>query len=766
MKKASSGSSQRAWTRKVRPARAPLPTAPRRFKPSLDLLLTIFNRTSELIFILDREGKMLLCNDALATSLGCTPDILQGKPVLDFMPGEVGMGRRAAVERVLKSGQTEVLSDERDGRFFESVITPVFDRGGLVSHVTVFARDVTRQRQAQQALFASESLNRSIIEKASSGLVMVDRELRVQLWNPYMEQVSGLAADRVLGKKLPELFPFIQEFGLVAMLQRGLAGETAQTQDLPFLVPETGKSGWFTASIAPLPDAGGKVAGLIISVLDITQRKNAEAELRRSEERFAKVFHLTPVAVAISRFEDGAMVQVNDCFLRAFGWTREELIGRTSVAIGMLPNQARRQMLAQQVRRGEWRTPRELAVTNKARQTFCCLVAADMIELGGQPHILTVLLDITSRRQVEQALLLSEEKYRHLHESMRDAFARVDMAGRILETNRAYQEMLGYSQEELAQLTYQDLTPSKWRQLETRIVEEQILPQGHSRVYEKEYRRKDGTVFPVELRTFLLRDARGQPSGMWAIVRDITERQQAQEKLRESQEELRALAARIESIREEERARLSRVAHDHLGQNLTALKLDLAWLARHLGKSEPDIGQRLAAMISLVEDNVRTVQQISRDLRPPMLDELGLVEAIEWQTQEFERRSGIACRLKLDVRLARLGKEQSTALFRILQEALTNTARHAGATRVQVTLRQEPDAVSLEVRDNGCGIAPKKLTDHSALGLLGMRERALALGGEVVIERMPEGGTRVAARLPIAKTTTPPAGRHQRELQP
>jgi signal transduction histidine kinase len=221
---------------------------------------------------------------------------------------------------------------------------------------------------------------------------------------------------------------------------------------------------------------------------------------------------------------------------------------------------------------------------------------------------------------------------------------------------------------------------------------------------------------------------------------------------RSAHEQLRHLASHLRDAREQERKRVAREIHDELGQSLTALKFDISRLARQLPEGEPVLRERVAAMAALIDGSIHTVQRVSTELRPGLLDDLGLAAAIEWQVEEFAERTGIRCDLHLSEEDVRLESGVATALFRILQETLTNVARHAGANEVQVELAVDPREVVLKVRDDGRGITESEISSTQALGLLGMRERARTLGGEVTFEGVRGQGTTVTVRIPYDLT--------------
>jgi len=219
------------------------------------------------------------------------------------------------------------------------------------------------------------------------------------------------------------------------------------------------------------------------------------------------------------------------------------------------------------------------------------------------------------------------------------------------------------------------------------------------------------------------------------------------ERLRESEEKLRRLAAHLISVREEERAHIAREIHDELGQVLTGLKMEVTWLAKRL--KDKALIEKTDSMCKLIDMTVGTVRKIATGLRPEMLDDMGLIAAIGWQAKEFQKRTGIRCRAKLPPEGAKLDIDIATTMFRIFQEILTNVARHSRATRVDIDLELGDEAVSLEVIDNGVGIADTELNAKKSLGLLGMNERALLFGGEVRITGTAGHGTRVAVSIPL-----------------
>ena len=277
-----------------------------------------------------------------------------------------------------------------------------------------------------------------------------------------------------------------------------------------------------------------------------------------------------------------------------------------------------------------------------------------------------------------------------------------------------------------------------------------LFDAGHTHSITDE-RRRDGSTMWVEGDYMCFYDAAGRITGHFGIQRDVTDRIHAAEELEQSRAELRALAVRLQAIREEERTRIAREIHDELGQALTALKLDLAWLGKQSQKSTGTSGEFRAVDQSItarIDETMQIVRRIASELRPSVLDQLGLEAAIEYLVQETTQRTGIAITLHAE-EFPRLSDELASHAFRIIQEALTNVTRHSQATRVDVAVRRAGGALILGVSDNGVGFAPDTLSGLRSLGLVGMRERALACGGVLMVQGKPGEGTSIVVTIPL-----------------
>ncbi len=360
------------------------------------------------------------------------------------------------------------------------------------------------------------------------------------------------------------------------------------------------------------------------------------------------------------------------------------------------------------------------------------------------------LTNITERERFLQALRKSEERFRAMVMASSDSQYRMSADWSVMRT-LAGRDFLADTDEPDANWTQKYIHPDD-RQHLWDVIHEAIRTKN---VFELEHRVRttDGSLGWTFSRAIPLLDANGEIVEWFGAVSNITERKQAEEAQRESEKltlqhgQLRALAERLQKAREEERTRVARDLHDDIGQVLTAIKMELAWIGRHVAARESEVHRRLEGAVQLISDGSRTVRRICAGLRPSLLDDLGLEAAIEWQGNEFASRTGIACRVLLPSDRLGLPADHATAIFRIFQECLTNVSRHAHARSVHVSLYAEGNDLVMVVKDDGKGFQESKA--GSSLGILGMKERAQGCGGELSIASSTGKGTTVTVRVPM-----------------
>jgi PAS domain S-box-containing protein len=387
-------------------------------------------------------------------------------------------------------------------------------------------------------------------------------------------------------------------------------------------------------------------------------------------------------------------------------------------------------------------------------------ISQTAVEGAPAERLFTVILrDITVRRQseleaekVRGALSDAQARLAAIVDSAMDAVITIDEAQRIVLFNRAAEQVFRTSREQALGASLDQFLPARFRGAHRA----HVAHFGHTGVTSRRMGdittlwglRADGEEFPLE--ASISQVAEQGRRYYTVILRDITRRKQAEEALVRQKEELRELSARVLEAREEEKARIARELHDELGQLLTALKMDLSAVLQEPSTRDSSLGKKLEAMGGLLDQTVAATRRISTDLRPLMLDDLGLADAAQWLVDDFSRRSGVEVRVGMsgEDALRALDGKLATALYRAIQESLTNIARHSGAKHAWMQLAVEGGRVEFEIEDDGRGIAPEDLAKVRSLGLKGMRERIAYFGGEMSVERAPRGGTRVRLAVP------------------
>lgn len=340
-------------------------------------------------------------------------------------------------------------------------------------------------------------------------------------------------------------------------------------------------------------------------------------------------------------------------------------------------------------------------------------------------------------------------------DQVREAAYLMDWKGRFFYVNQEACRAHGYSAEELCRMDLTAIDPDFSPEMIDSVTAH-ILAEG-SITFETRHRRRDGTIYPVEITASAIR-FEGRDLSL-SLARDISERKEAERRLRESYSQLQELSSRRESDREQERKRIAHELHDELGQHLTALHLGLSTILYHMGKENTWLTERLEALTANAHETIQVVRNVAASLRPPVLD-MGIEEALNSLAQQFRHTTGLTCNLTLPTPFRPLTEEALIALYRIVQEALTNVARHAQATTVDIAIRQDICCCRMEIIDDGQGFSPAVKRGKS-FGLLGMQERIEQLGGEFSISSAATGkGVRLEARIPASQFagTTPEPG--------
>jgi len=449
---------------------------------------------------------------------------------------------------------------------------------------------------------------------------------------------------------------------------------------------------------------------------------------------------------------DGKINDINNVAIKRLGYdSKDELIGKPLISKVYAPSsQEKAKRLLEKWKREKILKNEELQVITKQGEIIDVLLNVDTVyDSNGKPlYSLSTQLDITERKRAEENLRQSEEQFRTIVETAPSLLIITDAEGNNIYVSPNCEKMIGYKVEELLGRVVwwvHDDDLARAKEIMNRVFSDRV----GGRNLEYKAVKKNGEHWWASSSWKLLFDGQGNFCGVVMQTLDITDRKQAEEEVRKSQEQLRSLADHLQSAREEERTSIAREIHDELGQRLTGLKMDLSWMAKKIPEEQTQLVDKLHSMAELTGTTLRTVQRISTELRPGLLDDLGLVAAIEWQVEEFENRTGIRCTLTVDPEDITVDDRRSTALFRILQETLTNVARHAQATIVHVSFKEKDGNLELRVQDNGKGITKEQSSDPKSFGIIGMKERVYPFGGKVRVSGSPSKGTTMVAKMPI-----------------
>ncbi len=492
------------------------------------------------------------------------------------------------------------------------------------------------------------------------------------------------------------------------------------------------------------------------SFVNVFNRQQAEISLRQSENRYRTLFESAQDAIFL--MQGDRFMDCNPHTLRMFGCCREQIIGETPVRFSPVlqsdgcdsawkAKEKIQAAIAGVPQYFEWRHCRHDGTV------FDVEVSLNRIELNEQSMLLAIVRDITERKQAEEALRFSEERFAKAFQASPEPISIYRHSdGMLMEVNERWTSTYGYTRGEAIGRTSLDLDLVN---LEDRQrLRRQLEERSSVREFEIDLRSKQGDVRNVSLSAEHIM-IHGEPCNIF-LHRDITEHKRAEQRLRATSEQLRALTASVTSAREEEGIRIAREIHDELGSALTSLRWDLEGIDRVISGSEDQshlvaVRDKIAVMMRLTDTTIGVVRRISSELRPSVLDDIGLVEAIEWHTEQFQAQRGIVCQCDCAVENLVLNQEQSTAMFRIFQEALTNILRHAHATRINITMEEIENEFILTIRDNGKGIREDQKSGLHSLGILGMRERAHLIGGQIDITGFEGEGTVVTVRVPISQ---------------
>ncbi|MFT3979614.1 MAG: PAS domain S-box protein [Ferruginibacter sp.] len=597
-------------------------------------------------------------------------------------------------------------------------------------------QDVTHGRLYEQRIILEKELSDSIINSLPGIFYLYNAEGVLYRWNKNYEIVTGLS-----GEELKKIHPLelIAPEDLRSVRNRiKTVFEKGEDFVEAHLVTRWGKKMpfYFTGRVIHYE---GETCLMGVG-MDISERVRSQQDLAVSEQKYRTIIEQASDGIFISN-QKGEYIDVNSNGSKLSGYEKEELLKLTIYDLMSSEEAATNPIRIDELKQGGV-VINERKMKRKDGSTIDVEISAKLLIDG---RFLGMVRDITERKRAEDELKLSEEKYRLLFYQNPMPMWMLSMPHRnFLDVNAAAIQFYGYSREEFLSMNIMDLRPGEdYLQLNENGKE------GINDAGVFDLLKKDGSVAMVNI---ISHDIyyEGKPARL-VLANDVTERIEAEEKLKESHESYRQLASHLETIREAERTHIAREIHDELGQQLTGLKMDISWLSKKIITDDVNVQSKVSETIELIDATVKTVRRIATELRPSILDDLGLIAAMEWQTEEFEKRCGISASFESNVTAVTVNTELATGIFRIYQESLTNVMRHAHADHTTASLQVNDHFIKLIINDNGKGFVVEEIANKKTLGLMGMRERATLMGGTYEIISSPQNGTTVIIMVPFRK---------------
>jgi PAS domain S-box-containing protein len=717
----------------------------------------LFESIPDAITTIDEQGTIISANNSVKRILGYEPSELLGKPVEVLAPEELKSEQKKNIIKAINKGFLEsqdTIRVAKDGTLIPIGIS-VFaskDSTGNLLGISAIMRDITERKRAEEALKQSEFFLREAQRIAYLGSYEFDFHSGYWTSSDILDDIFGIDKSyvRIFELWTQLIHPDDKEEMVNYFTNDVVAKHEKFNKEYRIINLHSKEERWVHGLGELEFDEDGAPIKMIGTIQDITMRKQTEQALVESEERFSRFSDAAFEGIVIS--DKGKVLDANNQLAGMLGYQISEIIGKKAIDF-VAPSSY--DLVSNMIMSGYEGLYEHLAL-RKDGSIFPVEVQSKTLPYGGKAVRVSAIRDITERKLTEKALRDSEEKFRTMFNESPIGIELYKEDGMLLSVNKASLNMFGIRDvSEVQEFNIFD-------GISLDVEKKEKLRKGESVVYQSTFNFEKvkelqqyktdriGKAYFDYIITPLLDTKRETIQGYLLQVQDITESKYAERKLRESRNRLRSLAERLQMIREEERGTVAREIHDDLGQSLTALKMDISWMMKNPEMEIETRAGKLNMMLDLTDSTIQTVKRIATELRPGILDDLGLIPAIEWQAGEFQNRFKVRCNQTFNKTDIIVRDEISIAVFRIFQETLTNVARHSRATKVDTNLNiQDNDLLVMEISDNGVGIEKEKSESPKSLGLIGMRERVSILKGDLEIIGKKGVGTTVRISIPI-----------------
>lgn len=709
---------------------------------SEEILKSFFADAAVGFSITDLEGRFIKVNPAYCALTGYTDAELKARDFQSITHPDDLPRTLAKVQSLLSGEISSFLIEKRYIRkdtivvWVLNSVSVIRDKHGRPLNLVRLCQDISERMGLEESHREAQAHTESILANITDTHLLFDRHWRYLYVNDAAVRGIERPREQIIGQILWDLYPDIIDTELGRQYRRAMDERVAVNFDFYYQARDI----WWENRFYPVP------MGLAVFATDITERKRADEALRRAERKYRDIFENAGEGIFQSTPE-GRYIAANPALARMHGFdSPEELIrDRSDIPTQIYADPGKRVEFQRLLEQHGTVRGFEHQVNRKDGSKIWISVNARAVrdEQGQIRYYEGTAQDISERKRAEEALRESEERYRELFENAKDALYVHDLGGRYTSFNRAAEELSGFSREEILGKHFSNfVAPGSLKDVRENLCKK--LDEEGETVYEIDLVTKDRRRVPVEVSSRLIYE-NGKPIGIQGVARDISDRKRAREALR-------MYSQRLIEAQEAERQVIARELHDEIGQVLSVVRINLESLKRSAETGSPP--PALDESLTIVDEALERVRELSLNLRPSVLDNLGLSSALRWYVDRYARRSGIIADLKSDLEDGtRLRLELETACFRIVQEALTNVMRHARATHVLVRITRSRGNLHLKVRDNGVGFDVEKLRKDWppawALGLRGMEERAATVHGRFKIDSAPMRGTEISVSFTL-----------------
>ncbi|MEO6613400.1 MAG: PAS domain S-box protein [Chitinophagaceae bacterium] len=722
-----------------------------------NMLRALIDNLPDYIYVKDAAFNYMICNRAFVKLVGARDETETiGKRSEELFGKEIGGINTLEDSRIVETGKEVIDRDEpivtREGKKLWLLTTkvPLKNTDGKVIGILGISKDITERKMAEEEIVKTNA-RFQIVSKATSDIVW-DRDLlnKTLWWNDNYYSNLGYRKQKEI-VSIEEWFSHIHpdEVGKVReKVSKIIDGHGSTWQDAYRYLKSDGTYLHFLDRGFILRDSEGKAYKMIGSMVDMTPVYEAQRKISESEEKYRTLVEQAVDAIALYDAR-GSILDVNTGSVQLLGYEKDELM-KMSLSDILTPEEIKEKPVRYDVLEQGESTVRQRSMQRKDGSIIQTEVRSQQLPDG---RFLSVTRDLTERLKAQQQIEKEKELSDSIISSLPGVFYFFDHTGKFLRWNKKFETVTGYTSEEISRMHPLDFFEGDDKQyVSTRIAE--VFEKGISDA-EAYFVTKSGEKIP-----YYFTGASIINEGVLCLLGtgiDVSDRKKAELELETSYDAVRKLTEYLQNVREEERTHIAREIHDELGQQLTVLKMDVSWLNKKILNPDEAIRLKMQELLLMLDETVRTVRRISSELRPSLLDDLGLTAALEWQLKEFEKRSGIKTNFEAPENEIRLPNNVKTAFFRIFQESLTNVARHSGAKNLMVSLGVRDNKFVLSIIDDGKGFDKEKMAEKRTLGILGMQERTSMIGGSYKITGIPGKGTtvEVAISLDTVESSSP-----------